>query len=583
MHIEKVYLEHFRNFKKATVNFNQKSLIIGPNDVGKTNLVHALRLLLDKSLSAIDLEPSDTDFNVESKSNEIKILIFFKDVTEDCVLSTFKGLISDNGKLVIAYYASRDSSGKKDYEIKAGKDKNSLQDQKNRHYLKALNLEYVRSSRDLMAYVRKEKRKIFEEYKSERNDNEKDADAKLIGEIQDGLDEINIKIKDLTFIKKSLSKINQELNQLTPDNDDVTLGFDSGALDPDDYVDNVGLVSESNGERVDVGGDGRNNQIFLSMWSSRKEKSDLEEVTIYCVEEPEAHLHPHNQRNLAYYLSNTLNGQVIITTHSPQIACEFSPNSIIKLYKNTKNSSRAASKGCSSIVSDSFEAFNYRLNILPAEAFFANSVLLVEGPSEVLFYKALSKAIGIDIDRLGISILAVNGVDFDPYMNIFTTLNIPTVVRTDNDISGVKVKDGDPPQYRLAGLSRAVKLAEDFYEITEEDPLPERNLVEERFNSSVIDEDNIERMNELAEELENYYIHLAHADLEEDIANSPISEELLKFYDCPEEELVSKMKSSKGVSMFQFLFDYCDSLKKLKGNDLAKPLLDCEEQACKNE
>jgi AAA15 family ATPase/GTPase len=36
---------------------SMKNLIIGANDVGKTNLLYAIRLLLDKSLSELDLEP----------------------------------------------------------------------------------------------------------------------------------------------------------------------------------------------------------------------------------------------------------------------------------------------------------------------------------------------------------------------------------------------------------------------------------------------------------------------------------------------------------------------------------------------
>ena len=38
MQLDRVYIKGFRNFKKATVNFNKSTLIIGANDVGKTNL-----------------------------------------------------------------------------------------------------------------------------------------------------------------------------------------------------------------------------------------------------------------------------------------------------------------------------------------------------------------------------------------------------------------------------------------------------------------------------------------------------------------------------------------------------------------
>lgn len=51
MKLSKVMLRNYRNFSSAEINFNKKSLIIGSNDVGKSNLIDAIRLLLDKTLS----------------------------------------------------------------------------------------------------------------------------------------------------------------------------------------------------------------------------------------------------------------------------------------------------------------------------------------------------------------------------------------------------------------------------------------------------------------------------------------------------------------------------------------------------
>lgn len=62
MHLHHIYINGFRNFKEATVSFNKHSLIIGANDVGKTNLIYAIRLLLDRGLSDYDYELSDSDF-----------------------------------------------------------------------------------------------------------------------------------------------------------------------------------------------------------------------------------------------------------------------------------------------------------------------------------------------------------------------------------------------------------------------------------------------------------------------------------------------------------------------------------------
>ena len=59
MRIDHLYIKGFRNYKEATVNFNKSTLIIGANDVGKTNLVFALQILMDRSVSEYSFELKD--------------------------------------------------------------------------------------------------------------------------------------------------------------------------------------------------------------------------------------------------------------------------------------------------------------------------------------------------------------------------------------------------------------------------------------------------------------------------------------------------------------------------------------------
>src|SRR5690606_10248490 len=121
MILASIKLQGFRNFKKAKINFATKSLIIGANDVGKTNLLWAIRLLLDRSLSDYDIEPKDTDFYAFEETNMFTIQLHFDDVTEDCVVSKLKGKIGDDNKLVLAYQAFRDKTTKvKTYKLFAG-------------------------------------------------------------------------------------------------------------------------------------------------------------------------------------------------------------------------------------------------------------------------------------------------------------------------------------------------------------------------------------------------------------------------------------------------------------------------------
>ena len=129
----------------------------------------------------------------------------------------------------------------------------------------------------------------------------------------------------------------------------------------------------------------------------------------------------------------------MITSHSPQITARYSPDSIVHII-NRKSGSFAASGGCSKCISDTWDNLGYRMSILPAEAFFAGSILLVEGPSEKLFYTELSKELGIDLDFYNISILSVDGVQFEVYVNVLNAMEIHWALRTDNDVSKITVQ-----------------------------------------------------------------------------------------------------------------------------------------------
>ncbi|SHF14063.1 AAA family ATPase [Clostridium fallax] len=75
MKIDWIKIIGFRNYDNETINFSDKTLIIGANDVGKTNLIYALRLLFDKSLSEKDLELTNSDYNIFTKATEISITV----------------------------------------------------------------------------------------------------------------------------------------------------------------------------------------------------------------------------------------------------------------------------------------------------------------------------------------------------------------------------------------------------------------------------------------------------------------------------------------------------------------------------
>jgi putative ATP-dependent endonuclease of OLD family len=556
MRIAKIKLDKFRNFKSSIICFSGNSLVIGANDVGKTNLFYAIRLLLDRSIPETELEPQESDFHIDAKgnhANELAITIKLDDIKEDAVISRLKGYVSEKGECFISYRASRESLKS---SLLIGHSKDALEEIESRYYLKSIHFKYVESSRDLGSFIRRERRNLLKISKDSRDDDEKEADNTKEDKIKTSLDGINTSIAKLSYVEKATDSLNRELQALSHHNTGFAVGLEAKSVDFSKFLDQLTLGASTGGISVGLGGDGRNNQILLALWKAKSEvEHDLEdEAIIYCIEEPEAHLHPHQQRKLASYLTDKLGGQVLTSTHSPHITSEFAPDRIVRLLEKS-GETHAAGNGCSNCIEEAWTKMGYRMSVIPAEAFFSDGVLLVEGPSEVQFYKALAKQIDIDLDFLNLCLLSVDGVDFPVYISILDAMEIPWVMRTDNDVT--KVPRATPVKYRFSGLNRALRIANEI-EYEDHDTIDHLKLLAEHKRESKI--------------LNPKGIYIANVDLETDLVEA-LTDTLLAFTGADDNaDAINYLQQRKAIRMGEFLASHSNSLATLADDDLAKPL-----------
>lgn len=573
MRIDKVHIKGFRNFIDETINFAEQTLIIGPNDIGKSNLLYALRLLLDRGLSEKDLELGNGDYNIYSHSTRVEIALYLSGITEDCLKSAFKGNCMD-GKTIIKYVKDKN----KEYCIFCGAVENMLEQYPTRFYLRRLNLEYVNSNRDLMRYIQKSKKDLLEIAKDELDEVKNAEDDKSIRKLQKQLEKINESIDTLNYVRSSLASVNGELEHMTANDDDMTVAFSASDTSVDELLENLELTYSTVKGHMHIGGDGRNNQVYLASWiAKQKLENSQEKVTLFAIEEPEAHLHPHQQRQLSKYLASSFNEQIFITTHSPQIATEFLPNRIVSLYRN-ENVTKVAQGGCCSKLKMVFDDFGYRLNAISAEIFFSNGVFLVEGPSERVFYTAVADSLKVDLDKNNINIISVDGIGFKPYIKICKALNIPYVLRTDNDIKG-KIKRKKEYKY-YAGISRVMGIYDELIRKGRNQELyclwkDHKGENEWEVTDLIHTEADILNKN-VRKAIKEYNIYLSDVDLETDIVNTDLYGHLKAYYRTSDREAVIKaMKARKAENMVEFIQDYLNknnTFKEIKDTGLLEPL-----------
>lgn len=121
------------------------------------------------------------------------------------------------------------------------------------------------------------------------------------------------------------------------------------------------------------------------------------------IEEPEAHLHPHATRSIARKLGG-IGAQVIVTTHSTAITDETDPRDVVRLRRHGRQTTAHAIDPESVTESD---VGSIRRHILDSgsDFVFARAILLTEGPSERLAFPELGRQLGHDFDALGITVV----------------------------------------------------------------------------------------------------------------------------------------------------------------------------------
>lgn len=436
MYLASLSINNFRRIKSATIEFEPGlNIIVGPNNIGKTAVVDALRALL---AGTDDPYPrfSEDDVHLPKGGAATGDIVFdytFKELSLNDEADFLHGLkVNSAGEaeaVLRVTYGDADKSGRLRSRKVCGVHHDIPM---TATMLENLRSVYLQPLRDAELGLRPSRSSQL---------------SRLLHLLSDdpGKEEITQKLADLDKEIKALKAIVETQNAITGRHKSMLgdqlaqmLAVELSGSDFTKFASRLSLLVDS--FEIERNGLGYNNLIFMAVVLSELAKNADSAYRSLIVEEPEAHLHPQLQAVLLRYLSDIKAAegerpvQVFVTSHSPNFASIADLDAVECLVETGAGVDvfhpRSVSFG-----KGKKEKLKRYLDVTRAEIFFARRVIFVEGAAELLMIDLLAKKMSYNLRSYGVSLISVEGLNFDSFLPLFgeTAIKVPVAVITDAD------------------------------------------------------------------------------------------------------------------------------------------------------